>query len=99
MSTLHIISKPLSQPLPYRLCSQAFSEGDAILLIEEGCYSAACCDAEQLLQGVALSEVYVLSEDLHARGLSDKLKRGYQRVDYDGFVALSCHHQPVTSWF
>jgi tRNA 2-thiouridine synthesizing protein B len=43
--------------------------------------------------------VYVLGEDLHARGLTDdKVIDGITVVDYKGFVDLTAKNDKVQSW-
>ncbi|QLK62810.1 sulfurtransferase complex subunit TusB [Enterobacteriaceae bacterium Kacie_13] len=71
---------------------------DALLLMQDGVLAAiegsqAC---ELLFQHV--QSVYVLSEDLAARGLVGQISHNITLIDYTGFVALTEKHAQQTAW-
>ncbi len=74
------------------------SPGDSLLLIENGVYNVA--DPATLATiNTAGVKVYYLQADAGARGLVHDTKTDIHAVDDDGFVALSCSHNNVISWF
>lgn len=103
MSTLHTVNKSPFTHTELQSCLVAASEGDSILLIENGVLAALAGTpwAEQLAaagaRGIAL---YALQDDLAARGLSaDRCATITSLLDYAGFVRLSCQHQRIHSWY
>jgi len=65
-----------------------------LLLLEDGVYAALSP------REVPTQALYVLAEDLSARGLSPAdLPDGVTSVDMKGFVALTVAHSPVIAWF
>lgn len=92
---LHTLNKASLKVLSYD-CLSLLSPGDSLLLLEDGVY-AALPDAPPLTlpEGVRL---YVLAEDLAARGISDRIPPAFTRVDYAGFVALCLAHVKVINW-
>jgi tRNA 2-thiouridine synthesizing protein B len=72
------------------------SEGEPILLYEDGVYAAAAGAASKDLAQQALAQhpVYALQADLEARGLAS-LVEGIQVVNYDGFVELVEQHHVI----
>tara|TARA_R110002072_G_scaffold4663_3_gene32409 strand:- start:16715 stop:17029 length:315 start_codon:yes stop_codon:yes gene_type:complete len=104
MSTLHIISaSPFSTGVLQR-CLNVCAPGDAILFIQNGVYIV---QNPGLLTGEDWkdegltdrgTEVYVLTEDLDARGLTVG-QRNLQPISYDGFVTLVCRHRNSINWY
>ncbi|NBF09856.1 sulfurtransferase complex subunit TusB [Pseudomonas sp. Fl4BN1] len=97
MSTLHVLSHSPFTDTRLGSCLRLLGTADALLL---------CGDAAYALQpgSAAYSELsarsglnlYVLEEDLQARGL---VLPGWARaVDYPGFVDLSIQHDKVNTW-
>ena len=65
-----------------------------LLLLEDGVYAALAP------RSVPARALYVLAEDLAARGLDrGHLAPGITALDMKGFVALTVAHSPVVSWF
>jgi tRNA 2-thiouridine synthesizing protein B len=73
------------------------SSGDGILLIENGVYNLTDSNTLQAISDAGLT-LYCLQADLLARGLK-QYEHGVRAVDDNEFVALSCSHQKVISWF
>ncbi len=96
MTSLHTINKaPSSQLL--ETCSQTLSDGDAIIFIEDGVYHV---QSSSLLDGVSKEiNLFVLREDLSARGLQDDSSGRTDSVGYRGFVKLCTEYDKVISWF
>ena len=91
---LHTVNKsPYSSPC-LTDCIALCSEGDAILLIEDGVYAAQ--DAYSI---AAENKVYALQADIEARGLSGKLAANVTVIDDSGFVMLATQHEKVVSWY
>ena len=77
-------------------------DNDGILLLEDGVFCAilgAPCNEElQHLISRGL-QVFALTVDIKARGLSGKIQSKIQLIDYEGFVRLSIAHRCVQSWY
>ena len=98
MATLHIVNRAASSSHALQQCLDLASPGDAVLLIEDGVYSAL----PRIFSGIDLTSgvtVSVLATDVDARGLEGRLTAAVASVDYDGFVTLTEQHNPVMSWF
>jgi len=98
-TTLHTINKTSAQTSALQDCLAAISDGDALLLIENGVYAAMPAQALTFTRLPGSVQCYVLSEDCVARGIDQQLSPEFQVIDYDDFVALSCRHSKVVSWF
>ena len=95
MTSLHTITKPPSAAA-LQSCAKFLSEGDSILLLEDGVYYST--DARNWPALLLGTKVYGLKEDFVARGLSKIVDRQVELVDYARFVQLSCEHDKVVSW-
>ena len=90
-TTLHILNRGPNQAELLNHCLDSYSDGDALLFIEDGIYWAAEHYAEQLSQ----FHCFALKPDLEARGVSAS---GIQTVDDAGFVDLCINHSRSVSW-
>ena len=75
--------------------------GDSVLLIEDAVVGAIAGStfAGALSAALADKSVYVLSEDLAARGMQEsRVVEGIQCVDYGGFVDLTTENDKTQSW-
>lgn len=98
---LHIVNKSPFERNCLESCARLSRSGSCILLIEDGIYGAlADGEAAKLIEECLLDrEVFVLGEDLQARGIaSDRLVNGVEVVDYAGFVKLAVAQPSVQSW-
>ena len=97
MSMLHLVNKSPYENGNLNTAASIMQSGDALLLIEDGVYSAVKKGkASAMLAGHTVS---VLGPDLAARGISeDKLADGVTVVDYAGFVELVEKNDKVQSW-
>jgi tRNA 2-thiouridine synthesizing protein B len=95
--TLHTFNKsPAQGAAMLAQCLLALAPGDSLLFIEDAVYAALAGGLPDTLpQDVRL---YVLSEDLAARGISARIRPEFSRVDYQGFVALCLQHARVVNW-
>ncbi|WP_020560444.1 sulfurtransferase complex subunit TusB [Thiofilum flexile] len=101
MSMLHIVNKSPFERNALASCLSHASKGDAVLLIEDAVLGAVAGSqvAHLLLSALATQAIYVLSEDLAARGMEpNRLVKGLQVVDYSGFVDLTVQHDKNQSW-
>lgn len=99
MSNLHTVNKTPHSGSALAACLRAASPGDAVLLIEDGVYTAVTgSDAVAACRegGVRL---YALRVDVEARGLESRLAGGVEMVDDAGFVGLCCEFGKVCSWY
>lgn len=102
MGTLHTINKSSFSFNTLASCIRVCGHEDGILLLEDGVFGAitgAPC-AEELQQLITQGvKVYALSDDIKARGLSEKIQHNIALTDYNGFVQLSITHRCVQSWY
>lgn len=93
---LHILNRTPDTPA----CRQALSAmgpADRLLLIEDGVIGAL--PAQRTAFPGMEGRLYVLQEDLEARGLRDRLADDVQVVDVEGFVALTEACERTVSWY
>jgi tRNA 2-thiouridine synthesizing protein B len=96
---LHIINKsPLDRPSLDSVLRVA--QGSAVLLIEDGVYAATRghAGAGKVQALMAKAKVFVLTPDLEARGVADRVIEGVTGVDYGGFVDLVAEYPNCQSW-
>lgn len=101
MSVLHIVNKSPFDRNTLDTCLRLARADSAILLIEDGVYAAGKNTAvsEKMQQSLASHQVYALTPDLQARGISpDSTIDGISLVDYDGFVKLTTEYDKLQSW-
>tara|TARA_R100001143_G_scaffold62907_1_gene67523 strand:- start:37 stop:360 length:324 start_codon:yes stop_codon:yes gene_type:complete len=103
--TLHLINKAPQHSSALDECLGLIlsdPQAHALMLIEDGVYAAlGQVDTNRhFLQGLQQSKLaaYVLTEDLQARGISDKVSGVFSLVDYPGFVDLTLKFSKVQSW-
>ncbi|MDE1243658.1 sulfurtransferase complex subunit TusB [Vibrio aestuarianus] len=70
---------------------------DEILLIEDAVYMSNP-NAMYFEQIIDLTKIYVLSEDLAARGLEDLSSPHIMKVNFSGFVDLTVKHYKSMVW-
>lgn len=94
---LHTLSRSPYQ-IDFDALLRTMSDGDALLLLEDA-VSAVVDGGAFLPRLVAANiEVYVLNEDVIARGLSTLLAVSVKTVDYGGFVDLTITHPTQMAW-
>ena len=96
---LHIVNKsPLERPTLQSV--ERIAQSGALLLIEDGVYAATAGNVgESIVRRLAARmKVYVLTPDLEARGMADRLIDGVTGVDYGGFVDLVAEYPTCQSW-
>ncbi|EIJ42262.1 sulfur relay protein TusB/DsrH [Beggiatoa alba B18LD] len=98
---LHTVNKSPFEKTSLESCLRFAQTDSSILLYEDAVYAALQgTQCESLItQALKTHPIYVLTPDLHARGLNDKpLITGIQAVDYVGFVDLVVAHHAVQAW-
>ena len=73
---------------PLNTIPEKLNKDDAIILIEDAVY-------QSLLSLQSNAQIFVLKEDLQARGLLEKASNHFSCIDYAGFVELSETHQRI----
>jgi len=98
---LHILNKSASNSTALQTCLQFVQKNDAIILIENAVFAAHQCPQLTWRESFGGEvKVYVLQEDLAARGLTESdCLEFIEVIDYQGFVELVCQHKPIKSWF
>ena len=95
---LHIVSKSPFANSALGECLRVCGEQAVIILIEDAVNAALANTEWALSLKSAGHSVFVLREDLEARGLIALIDRSFNVVDYAGFVQLCCEHTPIVSW-
>lgn len=96
--TLHLINRTPHARGIFDDLFEAFTEGDYLLLIEDGCYAAL--PGSHVATGHKRGgRVGVLKEDAESRGLLNRLGDEVEIVDMDGFVSLTERFSKSLSWF
>ena len=101
MATLHTVNKSPFETRTLQSCLNHASEGDSILLIEDGVYGALNNSeiADIVATKIAKISILVLAPDLEARGLNeDRLIKGIGTTDYAGFVDMAAKHELNQAW-
>ena len=95
---LHTLNKSPDHPALNR-CAGFISDGDCLILIEDGVYCAATNDSSTL-NNLLLRQipVFCLQADVEARGLLNRLNPAVQLIDYEGFVTLSTEQTKSKRW-
>jgi sulfur relay protein TusB/DsrH len=111
MSTLHTINKSQDHTHLFDKLKLAISAGDAVLLIEDGCYAITDRDLIEQLSAKCGSTVLALSDDVRARGLAAPSQdqpefnqtgthsNELQYISYNEFVQQCLTHDKTISWF
>ncbi|MCL9776343.1 sulfurtransferase complex subunit TusB [Vibrio methylphosphonaticus] len=68
------------------------STQDAMILIQDATYLAS------LSIPVSNRAMFVLHEDLQARGLGENVLKSVQVIDFKGFVSLTEQHESSITW-
>lgn len=99
MTTLHILNAAAAQSTQLQSCLRLLSAEDGILLCGEAVQAlrAQSLAAQQLLACEQTYALYVLEEDVLARGI-DATAMPVTLVDYPAFVALTLTYTRVNSW-
>ena len=95
---LHTVNKSPFQQTTLAQCIERCANNDAIILLEDGVYGALQSNpqADQL----SAITCFAIEADIQTRGLSTvTLIREIQLIDFERFVALSCHYSLVMSWY
>ena len=100
MAMLHTVNKSPYEKGALESCLNHVSEGDTVLLIEDGVYAVVKGGrAANALASVKGVKIAALSADLKARGITaDKISGGVDVVDYGGFVDLVTDTDKTQSW-
>lgn len=93
MTVLHTLSDLAPSPAALAETLTYLAPGSSILLMQDAVAMAAQARFAEAFSDYAL---YVLADDLTARGLS--LALSATTVDYPGFVALTLQHDNVQAW-
>ena len=101
MSNLHTVNKSPFEKNALSSCLEHATDGASVLLFEDGIYAALRGTevADKVERAMGSVKVFVLGEDLKARGFGeDRLISGISVVDYAGFVDLAAEADAVQAW-
>ena len=96
---LHIINKSPLEKNALESCLSVATAGSTLLLIEDAVYAATRGNTYEarLKEAQGRFKICVLTPDLEARGMADRLMAGVSGVDYGGFVDLAAENN-CQSW-
>lgn len=96
---LHIVNKSSLERNALDACLRV-ATGGTVLLIEDAVYAATRGHASEarIREAMSRARVCVLTPDLDARGMGDRLIDGVTGVDYGGFVDLVAENGNCQSW-
>ncbi len=86
------------QQCDFSLIVKLVAQEDALLLMQDGVLAALDGSEACNLISQHVQSIYVLSEDLAARGLVGQISHNITLIDYTGFVALTEKHTQQTAW-
>lgn len=95
--TLHIVNPSPFDSHALTDCLKHVSEQDSILLIEDAVVAAD--KSSPVLEQLMAHTVYVLKNDVEARGLQDRVHEHFSLVSDDDFVELTIAHANSMSWY
>lgn len=102
MSTLHTVNKSAFERNSLESCLSVCKTDASVLLFEDAVVSAlqSTTVSDQIKQAAEKGiKIYALSEDLKARGLSEKpVMDQVTLVNYSGFVKLTTENDRVQNW-
>ncbi len=71
---------------------------DDLLLLQDGVLAAIEGNQNLILLSDVPATIYVLEEDVLARGLAGQISAKVQIISYTGFVELTVRHQQQLAW-
>ncbi len=96
MATLHLLSRSPFSNDQLASCLRLLDQDDALLLTGDAVY--ALLPGSEPARQLAGVRLFALEEDLAARNLQPDGHPELIRLDYPGFVALTCQYSRVNSW-
>lgn len=72
--------------------------GDDLLLLQDGVLAALAGSRALMRLSASPATLWVLDEDVQARGLAGQISTSVQSVDYNGFVTLTIRHPQQMVW-
>ena len=95
---LHIFTRSPFQSQAFNDAAAIISKNDSILLIQDAVIAATIENSPIFQFHDAGVKIYLLAEDIVARGLQDKLRLDVDVVDYKGFVGLTVGEDTQIKW-
>ncbi|MCQ1056828.1 sulfurtransferase complex subunit TusB [Photobacterium sp. ZSDE20] len=95
---LHIFTRSPFQSQAFSEAAAMINKNDSILLIQDAVIAATVENSPIFQFHEAGVKIYLLSEDIVARGLRGKLKVDVDVVDYKGFVGLTVDNDTQVKW-
>lgn len=92
---LHIVSTSPFASQTLSQCLNRMTKQDGLLLIQDGVYALTDQRLHQQLAGI--EKLYVLNEDIQARGLGSGTL-SVEIIDYAAFVTLTLVYEHSLSW-
>lgn len=90
---LHLIQKSPFESDIFTQCTNAATDGDKVLLMQDGAYGVKHNDIIN-----SPFEVYALTDDLDARGLNTS-SSNITPISYEEFVTLCSETHSCISWY
>ena len=97
-SILHTVNQSPFNKNTLKQCLDCYSEGDGILLLEDGVYGAL--SSQPLANHLNAKNCYAIGADIQARGLNEQSLIQYiKTIDFQQFVQLCTQYDLVQSWY
>lgn len=99
MGVLHLIFHSSAQTSGFQQCLERTGNKDSVLLLGGAVVGAKEAGVSAQLIKNCAATIYVLQEDLAARGISpEEVVNGVTLITFDGFVDLTVTHSQILSW-
>ncbi|WP_437611240.1 sulfurtransferase complex subunit TusB [Erwinia sp. V71] len=82
----------------FALLLRMLKAGDDLLLLQDGVLAALTGSDKLALLAASSATLYVLQDDVDARGLSAQISTSMTTVSYTDFVALTVKHPQQMTW-
>lgn len=99
MATLHILNKSPANKTLINSLIIALSNGDSLLVIEDGIYAATHSKQQPFSNLDIELNFFALEPDIKARGMEKNIISIFKSVNYRQFVNLCSKADKVISWF
>ncbi|MGF1874315.1 sulfurtransferase complex subunit TusB [Photobacterium frigidiphilum] len=95
---LHTVTTSPFHTQSLQSCLRYISQDDEILLLQDAVFAGLRENILSKTIKVSGVKIYLLKEDLLARGIENKVDEYFEVVDYSGFVSLSIQHEAQMKW-
>lgn len=95
---LHTVTTSPFHTQSLQSCLRYISQDDEILLLQDAVFAGLRENIWSKTIKFSGVKIYLLKEDLLARGIAGKVDECFEVIDYSGFVSLSVQHDVQMKW-